>query len=45
MAERLSRMIDVPLDVTEREMAKLLADGNVAHAEAVPGACSAWRWA
>lgn len=45
MAERLSRMIDVPLDVTEREMAKLLADGSIAHAETVPGTSSTWRWA
>lgn len=45
LAERLSRMIDVPLDVTEREMAKLFADGTVTHTEAKRGACSAWQWA
>jgi anaerobic magnesium-protoporphyrin IX monomethyl ester cyclase len=45
MAERLSRMIDVPLDVTEREMAKLFADGTITPTEAEPGACSAWQWA
>ncbi len=45
MAERVSRMVDVPLDVTEREMAKLLADGNITPAKRSRGAGATWQWA
>ncbi len=45
MAKRISRMVDMPLDATEREMAKLLADGNIVPAETARGAGATWRWA
>jgi len=45
LAERVSRMIDVPPDTAEREMARLLAAGNIVPARTEGGDGQIWRWA
>jgi anaerobic magnesium-protoporphyrin IX monomethyl ester cyclase len=45
LAREISRRIDVPLDVAERETARLIAEGNLTCTQAEQQKHTAWRWA
>ena len=44
LAQKISQMLDVPPDVTEREIARLVGDGNLTYDRATQGEHAAWRW-
>lgn len=44
LAQKISRMLNVPPDVTEREVARLVGEGNLTYDQAAQEEHAAWRW-